>query len=131
MKNLFLIILTALLLAIFASSCRQVQQVTKTEYRYIVQHDSIWRDCTDTILIEKSGDTVRIFEKKTEKEYYYTYFRDTLRLSDTLRIERTTVKSDQPKKSGKVKTAILSFGIGAIGAFFCIFAMKFYQVLKK
>lgn len=131
MKGSYLIILTALLLAMFASSCRQFQQVTKTEYRYIVQHDSIWRDCTDTILIEKSGDTVRIFEKKTEKEYYYTYFRDTLRLSDTLRIERTTVKSDQPKKSGKVKTAILSFIIGAVGAIFCIFAIKFYKVLKK
>lgn len=130
MKNLFPTILTAQLLAIFASSCRQVQQVTKTEYRYIVQHDSIWRDCTDTILIEKSGDTVRILEKKTEKEYYYTYFRDTLRLSDTLRIERTTVKSDQPKKGGKFKTAILSFIIGAIGAFFCIFANKSHRNIK-
>lgn len=131
MKKLFLTILTALLLAIFASSCRQVQQVTKTEYRHIVQHDSIWRDCTDTIFIEKSGDTVCIFEKKTEKEYYYTYFRDTLRLSDTLRIERTTVQSEQPKKSGKFKTVILSFIIGAVGAIFCIFAIKFHQVLKK
>ncbi|MCQ2319284.1 MAG: hypothetical protein MJZ90_10270 [Bacteroidales bacterium] len=131
MKGSYLTILTALLLAIFESSCRQVQQVTKTEYRYIVQHDSIWRDCTDTILIEKSGDTVRIFEKKTEKEYYYTYFRDTLRLSDTLRIERTTVKIEQPKKSGKIKTAILSFIIGVVGAIFFIFAIKFYQVLKK
>lgn len=129
MKKLFATILTALLLAIFESSCRQVQQVTKTEYRYIVQHDSIWRDCTDTILIEKSGDTVRIFEKKTEKEYYFTYFRDTLRLSDTLKIERTTVKRE-PKKSGKFNTAILSFIIGAVGAIFCIFAMKFYQKLK-
>lgn len=130
MKGSYLTILTALLLAIFASSCSQVQQVTKTEYRYIVQHDSIWRDCTDTILIEKSGDTVRIFEKKTEKEYYYTFFRDTLRLSDTLRIEKTTVKSE-PKKSGKFKTEILSFIIGAVGAIFCIFAIKFYKVLKK
>lgn len=130
MKGSCLIILTALLLAIFASSCRQVQHVTKTEYRYIVQHDSIWRDCTDTILIEKSGDTVRIFEKKTEKEYYYTYFRDTLRLSDTLRIERTTVNSE-PKKSVKFKIVILSFIIGVIGTIFCIFAIKFYKVLKK
>lgn len=129
MKDSYPIILTALLLAIFTSSCRQVQQVTKTEYRYIVQHDSIWRDCTDTILIEKSGDTVRIFEKKTEKEYYYTYFRDTLRLSDTLRIERTTVNSE-PKKSGKVKTAILSFIIGAVGVVFCIFATAIYRKLK-
>lgn len=129
MKGSYLIILTALLLAIFASSCRQVQQVTKTEYRYIVQHDSIWRDCTDTILIEKSGDTVRIFEKKTEKEYYYTYFRDTLRLSDTLRIERTTVQSE-PKKGGKFKTAILSFVIGVVGAIFCIFAIATYRNLK-
>ena len=129
MKGSYLTILNALLLAIFASSCRQVQQVTKTEYRYIVQHDSIWRDCTDTILIEKSGDTVHIFEKKTEKEYYYTFFRDTLRLSDTLRIERTTVDSE-PKKSGKFKTAILSFIIGAIGAIFFIFAIATYSKLK-
>lgn len=128
MKDSYLIILTALLLAIFASSCRQVQQVTKTEYRYIVQHDSIWRDCTDTVLIEKIGDTVRIFERKTEKEYYYTFFRDTLRSCDTLRIENTTIKEE--KKCGKAKAAIIAFVAGVLCAFFCIFAIAIYRKLK-
>ena len=121
MKDSYLIILPALLLAIFASSCRHVQQVTKTEYRYIVQHDSVWRDCTDTIMIERLGDTVKIYEKLTEKQYYYNYFRDTLRRCDTVRIEKnnTIVKENKQRKKG-----FIWFIIGFFSSIFVIFAVK-------
>lgn len=129
MRGSFLTICGALcLLAVFVSGCRQVREVAKTEYRYIVQHDSVWRDCTDTVLIEKSGDTVRIFEKKTEKEYYYTYFRDTLRLSDTLRIERTTVQ--EGKNGGKAKPAVFAFFIGLCSGVILYFCIRLKKLKK-
>ena len=70
----------------------------RTEYVKVYQHDSVFVDCTDTLYVELRGDTVRIREKVTEREYHYTVFRDTLRSCDTLRyVEKVAVQSECPK----------------------------------
>ena len=124
MKNVLPIIATLCALLVL-SGCRQVREITKTEYRYIYQRDSVWRDCTDTIVIERLGDTVKIYEKLTEKQYYYNYFRDTLRRCDTVRIEKnnTIVKENKHRKKG-----FIWFIIGFFSSIFVIFAVK---ILKK
>lgn len=120
MKNVWPIIVTLCALLVL-SGCSQVKEITKTEYRYIYHRDSVWRDCTDTIMIERLGDTVKIYEKLTEKQYYYNYFRDTLRRCDTVRIEKnnTIVKENKQRKKG-----FIWFIIGFFSSIFVIFAVK-------
>lgn len=124
MKNVLPIIATLCVLLVL-SGCRQVNEITKTEYRYIYQRDSVFRDCTDTIMIERNEDTVKIYEKFTEKQYYYNYFRDTLRMCDTMRIEKnnTIIKENKQRKKG-----LIWFIIGFFSSIFVIFAVK---ILKK
>lgn len=83
--------LIPLLLLLLVSGCRSVKETTqvRTEYVNVYQRDSVLVDCTDTFFVEKSGDTVRILEKITEKEYHYTVYRDTLISRDTLVVEKT------------------------------------------
>ena len=83
--------LTPFLFLLLVSGCRSVKETTqvRTEYENVYQRDSVWVDCTDTFFVEKNGDTVRILEKITEKEYHYTVYRDTLRSRDTLVVEKT------------------------------------------
>lgn len=71
------------------------------------------------------GDTVKIYEKLTEKQYYYNYFRDTLRRCDTVRIEKknTIVKENKQREKG-----FIWFIIGFFSSIFVIFALK---ILKK
>lgn len=70
----------------------------RTEYVKVYQRDSVFVDCTDTLFVEVKGDTVRIREKITEREYHYTVFRDTLRSCDTLTyVEKVAVQSECPK----------------------------------
>lgn len=82
------------------AGCRTRQAETRTEYRYITQHDSVRVERWDTIRVEVKGDTVRIYERLTEREFYSTVYRDTLRQSDTLIVERTTVESPPCKRNG-------------------------------
>lgn len=92
------------LLLLAVSGCRSVKETTqvRTEYVNVYQRDSVWVDCTDTLFVEKSGDTVRILEKITEKEYHYTVYRDTLRSRDTLVVEKTvTAASSEVQKQCK------------------------------
>lgn len=94
------------------AGCRTRQAETRTDYRYVTQHDSVRVERWDTVRIETRGDTVRVFEKLVEREYFSTIYRDTLRQSDTLRIERTTVEKSQCKKNGwKWLLAGLAIGI--------------------
>ena len=94
----------------------------RTEYVNVYHRDSVLVDCTDTFFVEKSGDTVRIFEKITEKEYHYTVYRDTLRSRDTLVVEKTVtadaVEGQKPCKRWK----FLVFGF--FTAILLIFAAK-------
>ena len=92
--------LPVLLLPLAVSGCRVSREAAvRTEYRYIVQRDSVRVDRWDTVRVELKGDTVRIFEKIHEREYYSTIYRDTLRRCDTLRIERTVVERQERRKS--------------------------------
>lgn len=94
------------------AGCRTRQAETRTEYRYITQRDSVMVERWDTVRIETKGDTVRVFEKLVEREYWSTVYRDTLRQSDTLRIERTTIEKTPCKKNGwKWMLAGLAIGI--------------------
>ena len=127
MRRLRLItILTPFLLLLLVSGCRSVKETTqtRTEYVNVYQRDSVWVDCTDTFFVEKSGDTVRILEKITEKEYHYTIYRDTLRSRDTLVVEKTVTAatSDTPKKRNGWKF----FAGGFLSAVLIIFAARIF-----
>ena len=102
--------IAAAAVALVVVGCRtQKEAEVRTEYRYITQTDTVMRERWDTVRIEQRGDTVYQFEKLIEREYYSTIYRDTLRQSDTLRVERTMVQ--QANCKGKWWRG---FGIGAL-----------------
>lgn len=109
------------LLAVSLCCCRVAERSAqvRTEYVYKYQRDSVYIDCTDTVFVQQRGDTVRILEKRTEREYYYTIYRDTLRTSDTLVVERVKVERERAKKNGG-----RMFLFGLYSALFLIFAAK-------
>lgn len=113
--------LLLLALAVSFAACRTQEKAVRTEYRYIHTHDSVRVEKWDTVRIEIKGDTVRIFEKLHEVEYYSTIYRDTLRMSDTLRIERATVAS---ANNGKPIKRWRWFLFGAVLSFIVIFAAR-------
>ena len=125
--------LTLLLLLLLVSGCRSVKETTqvRTEYVNVYQRDSVWVDCTDTFFVEKSGDTVRIMEKITEKEYHYTVYRDTLRSRDTLMVEKTVTAAaaDTPKKRNGWKFFVFGFFTAILLIFAARILIKIY--LKK
>ncbi len=113
--------LLLLWLAVSMCGCRTQEKAVRTEYRYIHTHDSVRVEKWDTVRIEIKGDTVRILEKFHEREYFSTIYRDTLRMSDTLRIDRTTVAAagnEKPVKSWRW------FLFGAVLSFIVIFAAR-------
>lgn len=108
-------------LAVSLSSCKSQEKAVRTEYRYIHTHDSVRVEKWDTIRFEVRGDTVRIFEKLHEVEYYSTIYRDTLRTSDTLRIEKTSTAGIP---NGKPVQRWRWFLFGAVLSFIVIFATR-------
>ena len=135
MRRLRLIIsLIPLLLLLFAvSGCRSVKETTqtRTEYVNVYQRDSVWVDCTDTIFVEKIGDTVRILEKITEKEYHYTVYRDTLRSRDTLVVKEkvTAAAADTPRKKNGWKFFLFGFFTAVLIIFAARILIRIY--IKK
>ena len=129
----FITSLIPLLLLLLVSGCRSVKETTqvRTEYVNVYQRDSVWVDCTDTFFVEKSGDTVRILEKITEKEYHYTIYRDTLRSRDTLVVKKTVTAatSDTPKKRNGWKFFVFGFFTAILLIFAARILIKIY--LKK
>lgn len=125
--------LTPLLLLLLVSGCRSVKETTqvRTEYVNVYQRDSVWVDCTDTFFVEKSGDTVRIMEKITEREYHYTVYRDTLRSRDTLVVEKTVkaAAADTPKKRNEWKFFVFGFFTAVLIIFAARILIRIY--LKK
>lgn len=122
MKRLFII--TSVLLLAFFSGCRTAQSVqqVRTEYKTITQHDSVWVKETDTVRVFVMGDTVRIYEKQTFFKEFYTIYRDTLRTSDTLRVEKVVqmAGSETPRPVKWWRW----FLFGALSAIFIIFAVR-------
>lgn len=101
-----------------------------TQYVRVYERDSVYIDCTDTLYVIERGDTVRITETKTAREYRYRILRDTAIVTDTVRVEvRTVAAADRPEKCHRWKF----FAGGFLSAILIIFAarivIRFY--LKK
>ena len=101
-----------------------------TQYVRVYERDSVYIDCTDTLYVIERGDTVRITETKTVREYRYRILRDTAIATDTVRVEiKTGAAADRPKKCHRWKF----FASGFLCAILIIFAarivIRFY--LKK
>lgn len=109
------------LLAVSLCGCRTQEKAVRTVYSCIHTHDSVRVEKWDTVRVEIKGDTMRIFEKLHEREYFSTVYRDTLRMSDTLRIERTTVAASGNEKPVKRWRWFL---FGAVLSFIVIFAAR-------
>lgn len=104
----------------------------RTEYVNVYQRDSVHVDCTDTLFVEKNGDTVRILEKITEKEYHYTIYRDTLRSRDTLIVKEKVTAATEGTNMRKPKRwawFLIGFFAGIIVIFAVRIIIKMY--LKK
>ena len=125
--------LIAFIPLLLVSGCRSVKDTTqvRTEYVNVYQRDSVLVDCADTFFVEKSGDTVRILEKITEKEYHYTVYRDTLRSRDTLIVKEKVraAAADTPKKRNGWKFFVFGFSSAILIIFAARILIKIY--LKK
>lgn len=78
-------------------------------------------DCTDTLYVVERGDTVRITETKTVREYRYKVLRDTAIVTDTVMVEiKTGAAADRPKKCHRFKF----FACGFLFSILIIFAAK-------
>ena len=93
---------TLLLLAV--SGCSSVREAhSRVEYVSVYERDSVWVDCTDTLYIFERGDTVRIVETKTVKEYRYKVLKDTARVTDTVTVEKVTTLRSPEAAQRKVR----------------------------
>ena len=97
-------ILTALTAA-SVSACRTVERAAevRTEYRTVYQRDSIWVDCTDTLYVVERGDTVRITETKTVREYRYKVLMDTVAVTDTVTVYKERMGAAAAVGTKKIK----------------------------
>lgn len=92
-----------------------------TQYVRVYERDSVYVDCTDTLYVVERGDTVRITETKTVREYRYKIIRDTAIVKDTVAVEvRTGAAADNPKKCHRWNF----FVAGAVTAILIIFVAK-------
>ena len=125
MRRLRLII-SLIPLLLLVSGCRSVRETTKvrTEYVNVYQRDSVRVDCTDTLFVEKNGDTVRILEKITKKEYHYTVYRDTLRSRDTLVVEKKVTAAAAADGVTRKPRRFMWFFIGICAGIVLVFAIK-------
>ena len=120
MRRLRLII--SLIPFLLVSGCRTEKEARlHTEYVKVYERDSVYVDCTDTLYVVERGDTVRITETKTVKEWRYKVLRDTARITDTVTVEiRTAAAADNQKPCKRWKF----FVAGAACAILIIFAAK-------
>lgn len=115
--------LPPLLCALTVSGCRSVKDVQRhTEYRTVYERDSVFVDCTDTVFVVEKGDTVRITEVKTIREYKWQVLRDTATITDTVFKElKTMAAADSVAKPVKRWRWFL---FGFLFAVFIIFAVR-------
>ena len=109
-------------LLLLASSCRTEKDVrVSTQYVRVYERDSVYIDCTDTLYVVERGDTVRITETKTVREYRYKILRDTAIVTDTVAVMvRTGAAADRPKPCRR----LFFFIAGAATSILIIFAAK-------
>lgn len=92
-----------------------------TRYVRVYERDSVHVDCTDTLYVVERGDTVRITETKTVREYRYKIIKDTAIVTDTVAVEvRTGAAADSQKKCHRWKF----FAGGFLSAILIIFAAR-------
>lgn len=92
-----------------------------TQYVRVYERDSVYIDCTDTLYVVERGDTVRIKEIKTVREYRYKIIMDTAIVTDTVAVMvRTGAAADSQKKCHMWKF----FAGGFLSAILIIFAAK-------
>lgn len=116
--------LPATLLLLAVSGCRSVREAhSRVEYVSVYERDSVWVDCTDTLYVFERGDTVRIVETKTVKEYRYKVLKDTARVTDTVTVEKITTLRSPEAAQRKVKRWPW-FCAGFITAILIIFAVR-------
>lgn len=84
MKRLLTII--AILCGVIFGGCRYTRDAARVEYIYKSVNDSIYILLTDTVIIDARADTIRIREKITETRTRDRVHRDTVKISDTVRI---------------------------------------------
>ena len=118
------ILFPATLLLLVVSGCSSVREAhSRVEYVSVYERDSVWVDCTDTLYIFERGDTVRIVETKTVKEYRYKVLKDTARVTDTVTVEKvTTLRS--PEASQRKVRRWPWFCAGFLSAILIIFAIR-------
>lgn len=93
----------------------------RTEYVAVYERDSVYVDCTDTLYVVERGDTVRVTEIKTVREWRYKVMRDTALVTDTVRVEvRTGAATSGPKPCHRWKF----FAGGFLSAILIIFAAR-------
>lgn len=111
---------TLLLLAV--SGCTSVREAhSRVEYVSVYERDSVYIDCTDTLYVVERGDTVRVTETKTVREWRYKVLRDTARVTDTVMVEvRTGAAADSTKPCHRWKF----FAGGVLCAILIIFAAR-------
>lgn len=113
---------TLLLLAV--SGCSSVREAhSRVEYLSVYERDSVWVDCTDTLYVFERGDTVRIVETKTVKEYRYKVLKDTARVTDTVTVEKVTTLRSPEAAQRKVRRCPW-FCAGFFTALLIIFAAR-------
>ena len=93
----------------------------RTEYVAVYERDSVYVDCTDTLYVVERGDTVRITETKTVREWRYKVLRDTAMVTDTVRVEvRMGAAADNQKPCNRWNF----FAGGFLSAILIIFAAR-------
>lgn len=119
------LLLTISLLAFALSGCKTTSRIDRSEFEksVVFKRDSVFFFISDTVRIIERGDTVFFIEKKETTKEYHNVYRDTLRTSDTLIVEKTTEKPSvgNAGMSGKKFTWFVA---GVCVCLFLIFAVR-------
>lgn len=117
--------LTVSLLAFALSGCRTTRNFEKSEFErsVVFMRDSVFFFISDTVRIIERGDTVYFIEKKETTKEFHNFYRDTLRTSDTLIVEKTTERPSVGQEGMRDKR-FPWFVAGVCVCLFIIFAAK-------
>jgi peptidoglycan L-alanyl-D-glutamate endopeptidase CwlK len=134
-KKIVPVIVLAALVAVSLAGCATKKKVLTNENSIIENYDnnkahtvrdSIYINITDSIYTDRRGDTVFITKKVKQIFYKEKIVKDTVRLTDTIFIEKNTVSDKPPDKAEKFfnLTGKISFGIIIAGIIYLFFRIK-------